>query len=157
MAEELDDQFRELEQSIVDDMKRVHSEKTIDHFLNPRNLGRIPAPDGMGTMTDSRGGTMEIRLTVKDAKVSSVSFWTDGCGCCIASGSMVTQLAKGKTVSEAQKITQQDVVDALGGLPQDDIHCAVLAANTLKGAIKDYLVFKREPWKRPYRSRQDCT
>jgi nitrogen fixation NifU-like protein len=109
----------------------------------------------MGRMTDPHGSTMEIYLEVKDAKVRNVSFWTDGCGCSIASGSMVTELAKGKTVLEAQKITQQDVVDALGGLPEDDVHCALLAASTLKEAIKDYMVFETELWKRAYRSGQD--
>jgi nitrogen fixation NifU-like protein len=155
MADELDDPFRELEQSIIDDMKRIYSDKTIDHFLNPRNLGRILTADGMGRITDPHGSTMEIYLEVKDAKVRNVSFWTDGCGCSIASGSMVTELAKGKTVLEAQKIAQKDVLDALGGLPEDDIHCALLAANTLREAIKDYMAFKTEPWKRPYRSGPD--
>jgi nitrogen fixation NifU-like protein len=151
MADELDDSFRELEQSIIEDMKRIYSEKTIDHFLDPRNLGKIPAPDGMGRITDPHGSTMEIYLEVKDAKVRNVSFWTDGCGCCIASGSMVTELTKGKSVSEVQKITQQDVLDALGGLPEDSLHNALLAANTLKEAIKDYLASKKEPRKRDYR------
>jgi nitrogen fixation NifU-like protein len=155
MPDELDDPFRELEQSIIDDMKRIYSDKTIDHFLNPRNLGRILTADGMGRITDPHGSTMEIYLEVKDAKVRNVSFWTDGCGCSIASGSMVTELAKGKTVLEAQKITQQDVLDALGGLPEDDIHCALLAANTLREAIKDYMVFETELWKRAHRSGQD--
>jgi len=147
VAQELDDLFKELEQSIIDDMKRVYSEKTVDHFLNPRNLGRIAGADGMGRITDPRGNTMEIYLKVKDGKVMNASFWTDGCGCSIASGSMLTELAKGKNVLDAQKITQQDVLDALGGLPQDDIRCALLAANTLKEAIKDCLAFKKEPRK----------
>jgi len=152
MAEELGDPFKELEESIMDDMKRVYSEKTIDHFLNPRNLGRIPAPDGMGKMTGSHGSTMEIHLRVKDDKVTHASFWTDGCGCSIASGSIVTELARGKNVLDAHKIAQQDVLDALGGLPEDDAHCALLAANTLKEAIKDYMASKKEPWKRAYKS-----
>ena len=155
MAEELDDLFKELEQSVIDDMKRAHSEKTIDHFLNPRNLGKIPTPDGMGRITDPHGSTMEIYLKVKDAKVRSVSFWTDGCGCSIASGSMVTELVKRKSVLEAQDITQQDILDALGGLPEDDIDCALLAVNTLKEAIKDYLTFRKEPWKRAYKGGHD--
>lgn len=155
MTDELDDLFKELEQSVIDDMKRAHSEKTIDHFLNPRNLGKIPKPDGMGRITDPHGSTMEIYLKVKDAKVRSVSFWTDGCGCSIASGSMVTELAKGKSILEAQEITQQNILDALGGLPGDDIHCALLAVNTLKEAIKDYLAFKKEPWKRAYKGGHD--
>ena len=152
MTEEFDNSFKELEQSIMEDMKRVYSEKTIDHFLNPRNLGRINAPDGLGKITDPHGNTMEIYLKIKDGKVINASFWTDGCGCSIASGSMVTELAKGKGVLEAQKITQQNILDTLGGLPEDDLHCALLAANTLKEAIKDYLASKNEPWKRAYKS-----
>jgi nitrogen fixation NifU-like protein len=144
MAEESDDLFKELEQSIIDDMKRVYSEKTVDHFLNPRNLGRISAPDGMGRITDPRGNTMEIYLKVKEGKVMNASFWTDGCGCSIASGSVVTELAKGKNISDGQKITQQDVLDALGGLPGEDVRCALLAANTLKEAFKNCLAFKKE-------------
>jgi len=134
----------------MEDMKRVYSEKTIDHFLKPRNLGEIPAPDGFGRITGPCGDTMEIYLKVRHGRVRNASFLTDGCGTTIASGSMVTELAKGKSISEAQKITQQDVLDALGGLPEDSLHCTLLAANTLKEAIKDYLAFKNESWKRAY-------
>jgi len=151
MAEKSNDSFKELEKSVMEDMKKLYSEKTIDHFLNPRNLSGIPAPDGLARITGPCGDTMEICLKVSNGKVLNASFWTDGCGPSIASGSMVTELAKGKSISEAQKITQQDVLDALGGLPEDSLHCALLAANTLKEAIKDCLAFKKEPWKRAYR------
>jgi nitrogen fixation NifU-like protein len=137
----------------MEDMKEVYSEKTIDHFLNPRNLGEIPAPDGFARVTGPCGDTMEIYLKVRDGRVINASFWTDGCGSSIASGSMVTDLAKEKSLIEARRITQDDVLDALGGLPEDSRHCALLAANTLKEAIKDYLAFKNEPWKRAYRGR----
>jgi len=150
MGEEFNDSFRELEETVTEDMKQIYSEKTIDHFLNPRNLGEIPGHDGLGRITGPCGDTMQIHLKVKDGKVSNASFWTDGCGPSIASGSMVTELVKGKGVLEAQKITQQDILDALGGLPEESAHCALLAANTLKEAIKDYLALKREPWKRAY-------
>ncbi len=152
MAQEFDDSFRELQQSIMEDMRKVYSEKTIDHFLNPRNLGGIPTPDGFARLTDPCGDTMEIYIKVKEDRITNACFWTDGCGCSIASGSMVTELAKGKSIPEAQRITQQDILNALGGLPEDDIHCALLAADTLKEAIKDYLAFSKEPWKRAYRS-----
>ena len=98
MVEKLDDPFKKLAQSIMQDMKEVYSEKTIDHFLNPRNLGGIPAPDGFGRITGPCGDTMEICLKVRDNRVMNASFWTDGCGTTIASGSMVTELAKGKSV-----------------------------------------------------------
>ena len=151
MAQEFDHAFTELEQSVMEDMRKTYSEKTIDHFLNPRNLVAIEAPDGFARVIGPCGDTMEIRLRVKDGRVLNTSFWTDGCGPSIASGSMVTELAKGKNVSEAGKITQQDVLDALGGLPEESLHCALLAANTLKEAIKDYLAFTKEPWKRAYK------
>jgi nitrogen fixation NifU-like protein len=151
MGEEFDDSFKELEQTVMEDMKQIYSEKAIDHFLNPRNLGEIPGHDGLGRVTGSCGDTMQIHVKVKDGKVSSASFWTDGCGPSIASGSMVTELAKGKSIPETQKITQQEILDALGGLPEENRHCALLAANTLKEAIKDYLASKNDSWKRTYR------
>ena len=153
MTQEANNPFEELEQTIMADMQATFSEKTIDHFLNPRNLGAIEAPDGFGRVTGSCGDTMEISVKVRDDKVFNASFWTDGCGPSIASGSMVTELVKGKSVVEAGKLTQDDVLDALGGLPDENKHCALLAANTLKAAIKDYLTSRSEPWKRAYRAR----
>jgi nitrogen fixation NifU-like protein len=151
MASESDDSFNELEQSVMEDMRTIYTEKTIDHFLNPRNLGGIQAPDGFGSVTGPCGDTMEIRLKVNNGRIINATFWTDGCGPSIASGSMVTELVKGRSVAEAQRITRDDVLNALGGLPEESLHCALLAANTLKEAIRDYLAFKNEPWKRAYR------
>jgi nitrogen fixation NifU-like protein len=150
MEGKFDDPFKELEQSVIEDMKSVYSEKTIDHFLKPRNLGEIPAPDGFGRVTGPCGDTMEIYLKVRDGRVTNASFWTDGCGPSIASGSVVTEMAKRMNISEAQRISQHDVLTALDGLPEESEHCALLAANTLKEAIKDYLASKKEPWKRAY-------
>ncbi len=150
MTQQSDDSFKELEQSVMEDMKKVYSEKTINHFLNPRNLGEIPAPDGFGRVTGPCGDTMEIYLRVRDSRIINASFWTDGCGPSIASGSMVAEMAKQTTVGEAQRISHQDVLTALGGLPEESEHCALLAANTLKEAIKDYFAYKKEPWKRSY-------
>jgi len=151
MAADFDESFKELEQSVMEDMSRIYSEKTIDHFFNPRNLGRIQAADGFGRVTGSCGDTMEIYLMIKNGGITNATFWTDGCGSSIASGSMVTELVKGKSIGGALNITQDDVLNALGGLPEESLHCALLAANTLKEAIKDYLAFKNEPWKRAYR------
>jgi nitrogen fixation NifU-like protein len=145
MAQEFDESFKELEKTVMDDMRRTFSEKTIDHFLNPRNLGQIPAPDGFGRVVGSCGDTMEIYLRVKGDRVVKASFWTDGCGPSIASGSTVTELVKGKSVLEAQKISQQDVLDALDGLPEENLHCALLAANALQEAVKDHLASRKEP------------
>ena len=151
MAQDFDDALKELEESVIEDMRKAYSEETIDHFLNPRNLGEIQAPDGCGEVVGPCGDTMKIYLRVNSGRITGASFWTDGCGPSIASGSMVTELVKGKSIPEAQRITQDDVLNALGGLPKESIHCALLAANTLKEAIRDYLAFKNEPWKRAYR------
>jgi len=152
MAQDFDDAFKDLEESVMEDMRRVYSEKTIDHFLNPRNLGQIQAFDGFGKVTASCGDTMWIYLKVNKDRIINAKFITDGCGTSIASGSMITELAKGKDITEALRITQDDVLNALGGLPEENLHCALLAADTLKEAIRDYLGFKNEPWKRAYRS-----
>jgi nitrogen fixation NifU-like protein len=152
MAQEFDDALEELEQSVIEDMQRTSSEKVIDHFLNPRNLGKIEAPDGFGRITNSCGDTMELYLKVKDNRVMNASFRIDGCGTTIAAGSMVTELVKGKSIIEAQGITQYDILNALDGLSDDSLDCTLLAADTLKEAIKDYLAFENEPWKMVYRS-----
>jgi nitrogen fixation NifU-like protein len=94
---------------------------------------------------------MQMYLRVRNDRVVEASFWTDGCGPSIASGSVTTELARGKSVSEAGNISQQDVLDALDGLPEENVHCALLAANTLREAIKDYLTSNKEPGKRVYR------
>jgi len=146
-----DDPFKAIEEAVLADMRAIYSERVIDHFLNPRNLGQIADADGFGSITGPCGDTMEIWLQVKDGLMSNATFWTDGCGSTIAAGSMVTELVKGRSVIEAQRITPKDILDALGGLPEESLHCALLAANTLKEAIKDYLALRNEPWKRAYR------
>jgi len=136
-----------------EEMRKVYTETTIDHSINPRNVGEMVDADGCGKVTGPCGDTMEIWLKVGDGanKVVAVSFWTDGCGATMAAGSMVTELIRGKSVPEALRISQQDILDALGGLPEESEHCALLAANTLKEALKDYFIFKKEPWRRAYR------
>ncbi len=148
---EMTSQFDELEKSVMVDMRKVYSETTIDHFMNPRNLGDMADANGFGKVTGPCGDTMEIWLKVKNGIIAEATFLTDGCGPSIASGSMATELATGRSIPEILKISQQDVLKALGGLPEESLHCALLAANTLKEAIKDYITLKNEPWKRAYR------
>jgi len=148
---EMTSQFDELEKSVMADMRKVYSETTIDHFMNPRNLGDMADASGFGRVTGSCGDTMEIWLKVKNGMVADATFLTDGCGTSLASGSMATELVKGRSIPEVLKISQQDVLKALGGLPEESTHCALLAANTLKEAIKDYITLKNEPWKMAYR------
>ena len=138
-------------QNAAEQTGTAYSETVIDHMRNPRNVGLIPNPDGQARITGPCSDTMEIWLRVRDGIIEQATFWTDGCGTTIAAGSMATELAKGKGVGEALRIAQQDVLDALGGLPDDSVHCALLAANTLREAVKDYLAYRNEPWKRAYR------
>jgi nitrogen fixation NifU-like protein len=134
------------------DLRTVYTEIVIDHAQNPRNLGQIPDADGSASVVGSCGDTMEICIRVRNDKILNATFFTDGCGTTIAAGSMVTELAKGKNVSDAFKITQQDVLNVLGGLPEESQHCALLASDTLRAAIRDYFTFKNQPWKRAYRA-----
>ena len=142
--------FDELERQIQEEMRRIYTEVTLDHAMNPRNVGSLPNADGFAQVTGPCGDTMEIWLKVKDGRIDKATFWTDGCGTSIACGSMVTELIKGKTIAEALRLSSQDILNALGGLPEADVHCSVLAASTLKEALKDYLKFRNEPWKRAY-------
>ena len=143
--------FDELEQQVMAEMRGIYSEQVIDHAMNPRNVGSMPDADGFAAVTGPCGDTMEIWLKVSNGRISNATFWTDGCGTTIAAGSMVTELAKGQSIAEAQRITQKHILDILGGLPDESVHCALLAANTLRGAIRDYLTVRNEPWKRAYR------
>jgi len=142
------DKFQEL---VRDQMRKVYSETVIDHAMNPRNVENMEAVDGYASVTGPCGDTMDIWLRVKDDIIVEATFMTDGCGTTIAAGSMVTELAKGKSVSHAVSIGQQDVLSALDGLPEESRHCALLAANTLREAIRDFLRLKKEPWKKAYK------
>jgi len=118
----------------------MYSEKVMDHFTNPRNVGEIPDADGVGTVGNPVcGDLMTVYIKVKDNRLEDVKFKTFGCGAAIATSSMITELSKGKTIEEALKITRGDVADSLDGLPPIKMHCSNLAADALHAAIKDYL------------------
>lgn len=123
----------------------MYSEKVMEHFRNPRNMGEIPDADGVGTVGNPVcGDMMTIYIKVKDNKLEDVKFKTFGCGAAVATSSMITELAKGKTLEEALKITRADVAESLGGLPPVKMHCSNLAADGLHAAIGDYLKKKKE-------------
>ena len=144
-------EFDELQNEVMAQMKQVYTETAIDHAMNPRNVGSIVGAEGFGSVTGPCGDTMEIWLKVKDGKVADAAFWTDGCGTTIACGSMVTEMVKSRNVVHALAINQSEILGSLGGLPEDSLHCALLAADTLQAAIRDYLALEREPWKKAYR------
>ncbi len=117
----------------------LYSEKVMDHFRNPRNVGTIENADGIGEVGNAKcGDIMKIYLKIDNDIISDVKFETFGCGSAIASSSMATELIKGKPVSEALALTNKAVVEALDGLPAHKIHCSVLAEEAIKSALKDY-------------------
>jgi nitrogen fixation NifU-like protein len=118
----------------------MYSEQVMEHFRNPRNVGEIENPDGIGHVGNPVcGDIMELYIKVEDGIIVDAKFKTFGCGAAIATSSMVTELVKGKRVSEALKISNRAVAEALGGLPPIKMHCSVLAEEALKSAIDDYL------------------
>ena len=117
----------------------MYSDKVMDHFKNPRNTGEIPDADGVGTVGNPTcGDLMTIYIKVKENRIEDIKFKTFGCGAAIATSSMTTELAKGKTLDEAMKITRASVAESLGGLPKVKMHCSNLAADALHAAIEDY-------------------
>jgi nitrogen fixation NifU-like protein len=123
----------------------MYTEKVMDHFRNPRNMGEIPDADGVGTVGNPVcGDLMTIYIKVKDDRIEDVKFKTFGCGAAVATSSMVTEIAKGKTLEEAMGITRASVADSLGGLPPVKMHCSNLAADALHAAIEDYYKKQKE-------------
>jgi nitrogen fixation protein NifU and related proteins len=120
-------------------MAPVYSDKVLDHFRNPRNVGELENPDGVGVEGNPVcGDLMEIQIKVEDNIIKDIRFKTFGCGSAIATSSMVTELAKGKTLDEALAITRESVAKELDGLPPQKMHCSNLAADALHRAIEDY-------------------
>ena len=121
----------------------AYSEKVMDHFTNPRNVGEIKEPSGVGEVGNPRcGDIMRMYIKVKDDVITDVTFKTFGCGAAIATSSMATELIKGKTINDALKLTNKAVMEALDGLPSVKVHCSVLAEQAIKAAIADY--YKRQ-------------
>lgn len=117
----------------------LYSEKVMDHFRNPRNVGVIENADGIGEIGNAKcGDIMKIYLKIDDGMITDVKFETFGCGSAIASSSMATEMIKGKPLSEALALTNKAVAEALDGLPAHKLHCSVLAEETVKAAILDY-------------------
>ncbi len=117
----------------------MYSEKVMDHFENPRNVGELENADGVGTVGNAKcGDIMRMYIQVEDGIITDVRFKTFGCGAAIATSSMATEMVKGKTIDEALELTNQAVAEALGGLPPVKMHCSLLAEEAIKAAIEDY-------------------
>ena len=117
----------------------LYSEKVMDHFQNPRNVGKMEDADGVGEVGNAKcGDIMKMYIKVNDGVITDVKFNTFGCGSAIATSSMATEMIKGKTIEEALTLSNKAVVEALDGLPANKIHCSVLAEQAVKAAVKDY-------------------
>lgn len=117
----------------------MYSEKVMEHFTNPRNVGELPEANGVGEIGNAKcGDIMKIYLKIEDGIIKDASFKTFGCGAAVATSSMSTELIKGKTIEEALNLTNLDVTNALDGLPAEKVHCSVLAEQGIKMAISDY-------------------
>lgn len=117
----------------------MYNEIVMDHFTNPRNVGEIENPDGVGQVGNAKcGDIMRMTIKVTDGRISDVKFRTFGCGAAIATSSVATEMILGKTLEEARALTNRDVVEKLGGLPPVKLHCSVLAEEALKAALDDY-------------------
>ena len=121
-------------------MSTDYTDIVMDHFTNPRNVGKIINPSGVAEVgSKACGDTMKVYLEIEGDIIKDVKFQTFGCGAAIASSSMMTEMVKGKTLEEALHLTNKQVVEALGGLPPSKVHCSVLAEEALAAAIKDYM------------------
>lgn len=137
MEKSLDEWAQDFQELILEEDRKIFSPQVIDHFLKPRNLKEIPEPHGMAVLTGPCGDTMYLALKMDKARIVEVGFLTDGCGPTVACGSMLTQLVSGRSLAEAAAIEQEDLLKALGGLPESHLHCAKLAVDTLHQTLKD--------------------
>jgi nitrogen fixation NifU-like protein len=126
---------KEIQRQIIEDEQATYSQKVIEEYYNPKNLGRMSAPDAVGIVHGWCGDTMEIYLRMNGSQVEEAMFMTDGCGPTVACGSKLTAMVRGMSLDEARQVEQADLVAALDGLPDESLHCAELAVNTLREAI----------------------
>ena len=138
MSDNLDDFLKELQDKIFEDTIKDYGQKAFDRWRNPLHMRPMENPDGYGRITGPCGDTMEIFLRFEKGKVSEASFQTDGCGPSIVCGSLAAELALEKKPDEVRKITNEKILETIGGLPEESQHCALLAANTLREAVDNY-------------------
>ena len=142
------------EKLLFEKLRTVYSKTTTEYILHPRNDGAVPNPDGYACSRSGCGETMKIWLKLDHDRIRQTGFCTDGCAATIACGSIASELAKGRSVAEAMSIDAREIADALIDFPDGNFHCADLAAQTLRAALRDSLEISREPWKKFYRK---CT
>ncbi len=151
MSKDFDKAMDELQASILEDARKIYSEKVIQRWLNPTYMGEMDNPQGHGKVTGTCGDTVQIFLRVDNNKIIDARFITDGCATTIAAGCMACELAVGKPLREAFKIAKETILEQLDGLPEESIHCALLASDTLRAALTDYIQSRNEPWRKLYK------
>jgi len=134
---ELDQFVESIQQKIYREEEAIYSKEVIREYRNPQNVGQMSDPDASAILTGPCGDTIEFYLTMEKGSIKAMMFLTDGCGPSIACGSMLTKMVKGKKIDEARAITKEDLLIALGGLPDESKHCAKLAVDTLQKALKN--------------------
>jgi nitrogen fixation NifU-like protein len=134
--DDIDEMAKRIQAAIQEEERRTFSEKVLEEYNNPKNMGRMTDPDGSGIIRGPCGDTMEIYLRVADGRITDAAFMTDGCGPTIACGSMLTGMVKGMTADDVGKVTDKTLIDALDGLPEENLHCAKLAVDTLHKALE---------------------
>lgn len=150
--QDLDEFSRALQEQILEQIRREYSETVIDRWTHPRNMGRMENPDGYGTVTGTCGDTIEIFLKMDGEEIRDCTFTTDGCGATIACGSMATEIVKGTTFTQAlARVSAEQIIQRLGGLPDANLHCAQLASESVRHALADFLHQRKSPWKKAYR------
>ena len=135
MATDFDSFVEALQQEILQQARAIYSDKVVQEFYNPSNLGRMPEPDARGIVRGWCGDTMEIYLRLDGEIIQAATFMTDGCGPTVACGSMLTKMVTGKSLEDADEILPEDLLEALDGLPEENVHCAELAVVTLHNAL----------------------
>lgn len=150
--EKLEQAVRRLQEEMERDILRAYGPTVLDHWKHPRNLGLLENPDGYACLQGTCGDTMEMTVRMDGDLVVACGFQTDGCGATVVCGSAATWLATNRTFIEALgAVNTRGILELLGGLPETDVHCAELAAETLRRALADHLANKGSAWKKSYR------
>jgi len=144
MAFNFDEAMDEIQEAINRDAQNTFSEEVINRFHNPKYMGNMENPQGYAKIKGPCGDSMEIFLSIHDEKITSAQFMTDGCATSVAAGSMACELAIGKDIKDTGKISQDEILNNLGGLPEENVHCALLASDTLIDAANNYSASKKE-------------
>jgi len=139
MVEDIDKAVEEIQASIIEEARKTYSEKVIDWWLHPTYMGTVENPQGSGRVTGSCGDSMHVFLKIENDAIADARFLTDGCTTTIAAGCMACELAIGKRYTEALQISQEVILKELHGLPEESVHCALLASDALRQAITNYI------------------